>query len=154
MPYVQRDGAGKVIGKHARPQPGRATEFLDPAHADLQPTLAAHKLVRYVEIDLRTQELIAGGFVHAAKTFSLSLPAQHNWHGLLTGSDNSWLSFPVVVGTIDNDTHSLSNAAAVGSFVQDGFAVVFGHLSSGRTIKKAIFDAANRAAVDAVEDTG
>lgn len=35
MPYVQRDGAGKVIGRFANKQIGYAEEFLDDGHADL-----------------------------------------------------------------------------------------------------------------------
>lgn len=111
------------------------------------------KTQRYLEIDTRTQELIAAGFVHDSKTFSLSLNAQHNWHSLLTVADKQWLTFPVTVSTFDNDEYSLANVAALDNFAQAGFNAVFGHLTSGRDLKKQIFDATTKAAVDAVVDT-
>jgi len=38
MPYVKRDASGAVVARFANKQPGEAEEWLDDAHADLQPT--------------------------------------------------------------------------------------------------------------------
>jgi hypothetical protein len=119
---------------------------------DSVPYLNPLKAKRYGEIDLKTQALIAVGFTYDSNQFSLSLPAQHNWHGLLMAADKTWVTFPFVISTIDNNEYTLPTVAACNQFVRDGFDVVKGHLESGRSLKKQVFDATTKAAVDAVVD--
>lgn len=35
MPFVERNQTGDIVGLYARPQPGRAEEFLADDHADV-----------------------------------------------------------------------------------------------------------------------
>lgn len=112
--------------------------------------LGALKIKRYAEIDANTSALIAVGFVFEGKTFSLSIPAQINWNTLKSNeSDFSW---PVEVTKLNNDSYSLLQNKLV-SFWITGRDATVAHLDSGRALKKSIFDAADKAAVDAVVDT-
>ena len=112
--------------------------------------LAAYKQNRYNEIDLKTGALIIAGFTYDSKTFSLSINAQTNWNTLK--DQESEFTWPVDVTTIDNDTYSLVQAN-LGAFWTAGKDAVKGHLDSGRTLKKSVFDAADKVAIDAVVDT-
>ena len=113
-------------------------------------TLDAYKKLRFNEIDLTTQTLIAQGFVFDFQTFSLSLPAQKNWDAIKTSKAD--FTFPLSIGTINNNTYSLASND-VNTFWSNGRDTVLGHLDSGRALKKLVFDAVDRTAVDAVIDT-
>lgn len=113
--------------------------------------LAAYKDIRHEEIDARTEELITDtGFVFDSKTFSLSGNAQRNFDRQL--DEEPKYSFPIDISTKDNDTYSLAvnDNANFWIAMKDG---VNTHLDSGRVLKKSIFDAVDKAAVDAIEDT-
>jgi len=114
--------------------------------------LAALKLRRRKEIDAKTDNLIALGFSYDGEVFSAGLESQSNWHWLLSFAQNNWVTFPVSVSRMDDDEYELANAAAIDSFVQTGFSQIKAHLDSGRVLKKSVFDAADKAAVDAVVD--
>jgi len=117
----------------------------DPANLD------PHKEVRYQEIDKRTRELITVGFVHATKTFSLSEQAQSKWHGKYNARAD--VTFPFDVATIDNDAHTVADGAEAKTMYLLVVNTVNGHIESGGALKKSIFDAVDKAAVDAVVDT-
>jgi len=108
------------------------------------------KQERYKEIDLRTTQLISVGFTYDSNTFSLSTNAQTNWNNLKNNKvDFIW---PVEVSTIDNNVYSLA-LADIGTFWENEKDAVNGHLDSGRSLKKSIFDAVDETAIDAVVDT-
>jgi len=113
-------------------------------------SLADCKAARYVEIDAKTGGLISAGFVYDSKTFSLSPNAQANWNSLM--DNQSEFNWPVDITTIDNDTYSLE-VANISAFWNAAKNVLKGHLDSGRVLKKQIFDATDKAGVDAVVDS-
>jgi hypothetical protein len=112
-------------------------------------SLEALKEHRYLEVDIRTAELISVGFVFDGQTFSLSANAQRNWDSIKTSKPD--YSFPLDITTIDNNTYSLTNAN-VQAFWVAARDVVKSHLDSGRALKKSIFDAVDIAAVNLVVD--
>ena len=113
-------------------------------------SLAVYKTNRYPAIDRRTRELIAVGFAYDGETFSLSSQAQSKWHGLYNASSD--LTFPVKVTTVDNNEYSIPDGPTGKAMYLTGINTVKTHLDSGRTLKKSIYDAADKAAVDAVID--
>ena len=113
-------------------------------------TLPNYKLLRYNEIDLVTDALIAAGFTYDGETFSLTLEAQTNWNAL--NDQEAEYEWPVDVTTLTNETYSLS-AENLDAFWAAHRTAVDGHLDSGRVLKQAVFDAEDEAGVDAVEDS-
>ena len=112
--------------------------------------LSEYKQVKYEAIDLKTGSLIIVGFVYDSKTFSLSANAQSNWNVLK--DEEPEFTWPVEISTIDNDTYSLT-AANLDAFWNAGKDAIKDHLDSGRAYKKSVYDAVDKAAVDAVVDT-
>lgn len=113
-------------------------------------TLPQYKRLRHNAINRRTRELINDGFTYDSKTFSCSDIAQMNWNVL---KDNkAEFAFPKDISTKPNGRYSMTQPNV------DGFWTAMndhiqGHLDSGRTLNKSIKDAADEAAVDAIEDT-
>lgn len=120
---------------------------------DIPANLAALKAQRYTDIDDKTKELIAAGFTHATKTFSLSMAAQRNWTDLKNSDDAGWITYPEPVSTKDDNEHSLADSAALVAFCKDASDKPREHLKSGRDLKVSINDAVDTAAVDAIVDT-
>lgn len=118
---------------------------LDTTLMDL-PTLKSY---RFGEIDYKTEILIGIGFVFDGETFSLSPNAQRNWDSIKTSKAD--YTFPLNVSTIDNNVYSLTNPNVQAFWVAARDALK-NHLDSGRILKKAIFDAIDIPAVDAVID--
>lgn len=118
--------------------------FVDPSVS-----LIDYKNLRYNEIDYKTKELILQGFLFDGNTFSLSSSAQFNWNNLKVNESD--FTFPVIVSTIDSDEYTLTQANLL-PFWTVGKDTVKGFLDSGRDLKKLIFDATDRAGVDAVID--
>ena len=112
-------------------------------------TLLEYKKVRYDEIDLRTRQLVSVGFGFDGQVFSLSPPAQLNWTNVK--SSKADFTYPLMISTLNNNEYSLSNANVEG-FWTAGKDTLKGHLDTGRILKKSIFDAVDKAAVDVVED--
>lgn len=117
-------------------------------------SLAAAKEKRYVEIDRDTERLIAGGFGHAGKTFSLSAAAQSKWLGLAQiGASLDPSDFPIVVPTIDDlGTHSIADNVEIQTMLSVAFGTVKAHLDSGEALKASVRVAADLAGVAAVVD--
>lgn len=124
--------------------------YYDHDTPGLVQSLSAKKESRFIEIDIKTGQLIAAGFSFDSQTFSLSANAQANWNTLK--SQESEFTWPVEISTADNNTYSLAQVD-LSTFWQTGRDTVKGHLDSGRSLKKQVYDAANEAAVDAVVDT-
>lgn len=70
-------------------------------------TLQELKDIRYVEIDIRTRELISGGFTFDEHIFSMSINAQINWSNLLNIPDGM---FPLPVMSINEEVYMLALA--------------------------------------------
>ena len=112
-------------------------------------TLAAYKQAKYNAIDYKTGVLLSVGFTYDSKQFSLSANAQLNWSEI--HSNIAEFPDPVDVTLINNDTYSLTHAN-VNTFWTTAKDILKGHLDSGRALKKSVFDAVDKAAVDAVID--
>ena len=111
--------------------------------------LANLKEFRYEEIDIKTATLISVGFTFDGETFSLSANAQRNWDSIKTSKAD--YSFPLDITAKDNNTYVLTNPNVQAFWVAARDAVK-APLDSGRILKKAIFDAIDIAAVNAVID--
>jgi hypothetical protein len=117
------------------------------------PKLKPLKVARAAEIDARTEELIAEGFVASnGKRFRINDAAMLRY-GLLYEARNLAIAYPVLLNVYDNDgIQSLGSAAAVAVFYEE---IVLGHralLASGEALKQQIIDATTAAEVLAVED--
>ena len=109
------------------------------------------KLYRYNEIDNRTGELIATGFIYATKTFSLSLNAQINISALNQSRDE--LTYPINYNTIDDsDIYNVTDATDLHNMYLTALNTKKGHLDAGTALKDQIRAAADKPAVDAVID--
>ena len=112
-------------------------------------SLAEHKQVKFNAIDYKTGTLIAPGFTYDSQVFSTSVMAQQNWSEI--HSNTSEFADPCPISTKDNNEYSLAHAN-VNAFWTTGKDFVQGHLDSGRALKKSVFDAVDKAGVDAVVD--
>jgi len=109
---------------------------------------------RYAEIDARTNELIAQGFVFGGKLFSLSDDAQVNIIGLDLSRDDQMMTYPINYGAKDSgDYLALPDSATVHGLYLTALGTKRAHLDSGRTLKTAVFEATTIAAVNAVVDS-
>lgn len=115
--------------------------------------LASNKDERKSQIDARTSSLIAEGFTHASKQFSLALTAQANWLAVLTAGAASGLSYPHPVCAIDNTYHDAADEAEMITMATAGMTAKASALVTGGDLKKQIDDAADQAAVDAIVDS-
>lgn len=113
-------------------------------------TLADYKKVRYIEIKAKTGQLILSGFTFDGNQFSLALPAQVSWTNIK--GQKLDFTFPMMLSTLDHNEYSLTEAN-VDAFWTAARNAVKTHLDSGRVLKKSIFDAVDKAGVDAVVDT-
>lgn len=112
-------------------------------------TLSDYKANKNAQIDRRTRELIVEGFMFDNQTFSASIEAQKNW--LAIEAAESKFTFPIKITTIDDQEYSLAQVDK-DDFIQTGIDHVKGHIDSGRALKLDVNAAADKAAVDAVED--
>ena len=114
--------------------------------------LPARKSARKLGVDIRTQTLIAEGFTHASKIFSLSLAAQINWTN--AGLNPTALIYPYRVSTKDDlDFHDFADATEMQIAYGVALTIKANHLTAGADLKKDINDATTQAALDAVVDT-
>jgi hypothetical protein len=157
MPWVQRDGSNNVIATYGVQQPGIADEFLDPSHADLQPTLDDNRASKMLAIDTNTVILLAGGYTYASKQFSLSIPAQVKLDGLITSIERGNIvdpdDFPISVSALDESKYSITDAADAQAMWAAAVDRVKAIVSEGSDLKQQCLDAADQTALDAVSDT-
>lgn len=115
--------------------------------------LSELKESRYDEIDLRTVELIGGGFVFDGKSFSLSTQAQNNWTNIFSNKEtfNAFGSFPMEISTKDSDVYQLQYSD-VTSFWAAGMVAVKTPYNVGGNLKKSIFDASTVEEVNSIID--
>lgn len=115
-------------------------------------TLEEHKNKKHMAVDGRTRELIAVGFSHASKQFSLSPAAQQKLAYMHSMKDS--LTYPVKFNAIDDqDVLSIADATEMDAFCQAGVDAVRSHLDSGTALKDSVRAAADKAEVDAVVDS-
>jgi hypothetical protein len=108
------------------------------------------KAERRLQIDLKTQELIAKGFVYAGKTFSLSANAQIYWSNLLNVPADQ---YPLTVNTLDDlSTYEIASAEEARAVYAAALMTVKTRLGSGTALKNRIRAATTKAEVDAVVD--
>lgn len=126
-------------------------ETLDAiVHAHVAISLDDNKAVRIIQIDKRTDAIIAAGFLYDGNTFSLSTQAQMNWMGLYTLKDlQTW---PIGVTTAANETYQLALLNLV-AFIATGSQVIKNAVGSGRALKIAINAATTQEELDAIVDT-
>jgi hypothetical protein len=156
MPYVQRDGSNKVIGQFARPQPGVAEEWLDPGHADLQPTLDDNKATRCLMVDGKTRELLAQGYSYGGKQMSLSIYAQLKLDGVMTSIVRGNIvepdDFPISSSALDETKYSITDVADAQAMWAEMVDRVKAIVPAGSDLKQQILDAEDQAALDAITD--
>ena len=157
MPFVRRDGDGKVIGEYARPQPGKATEWLDDDHADLQPTFEENRTAKIAAIDVQSDALLAPGFTYDSKQFSLSEKAQIkilNFRvGILAGDIVDPTDYSINVSALDETDYEILDETSAKAYCKAGLDRVRNVLTTGTELKQSCLDAADQTALDLVTDT-
>jgi len=126
--------------------------FIDESGVDL--TVEIHELIkykniRYDQIDFRTRELITDGFVFDFKSFSLSNSAQMNWNKYK--DQEAKFTWPVAICSLEDETYNLAQVDLDNFWVAQKDQIE-AHLGTGRSLKSSIFNAVNRAGIDAVVD--
>lgn len=111
-------------------------------------TLEELKQIRYVEIDLRTRELIEAGFSFDTHTFSMSTNAQINWSNFPNLPDGL---FPLSIMDDVDDVYILSLANKT-NFYLSALGFKNGILQSGSVLKTQVKACTDDACVLAVMD--
>lgn len=112
-------------------------------------SLVERKATKNFNIDLRTQAIIAEGFVFDGELFSLSLKAQMNWLGLSTLQ--ALFQWPMAVTTDDDKEYHLSLLDLI-PFITTGSGKVADTIGSGRALKLRVNAAQDQDMIDAVVD--
>lgn len=111
-------------------------------------TLDELKDIRYTEIDMRTQELIAQGFPFDGHIFSMSLTAQINWSNFPNLPD---ALFPLTIIDISEAPYICSLANKM-NFYYSALNAKNGPLQSGGLLKAQIKACVDEACVNAIID--
>ena len=111
-------------------------------------TLDELKDIRYVEIDMRTQEIIAQGFLFDGRTFSMSLTAQINWSNFPNFPD---ALFPLTIIDISEAPYVCSLANKM-NFYYAALNAKNIPLQTGGNLKAQIELCADEACVNAIID--
>lgn len=130
----------------------------DVAKLGAQPTdealaaasLTAVKQSKRTAIDARSQAIIGEGFTFDGQRFGLSPEDQQHLTGLF--AFQAGLTFPIDLTTLDDTAYVVADAAALQNLCGAALGTVKAAIDSGRTLKIAVNDAADAAAVDAVVD--
>lgn len=102
-------------------------------------------------IDSRTRELIAGGFAHNGRVFSLSETAQRNLKVMKDDRDS--LTYPFNMSTADNsEVYGIADAAEVLTMYGVALTTLITHYQGGNALKAQVNAAVDVAGVDAVVD--
>lgn len=111
-------------------------------------TLDELKDIRYTEIDMRTQELIAQGFSFDSHTFSMSLTAQINWSNFPNLPD---ALFPLTIIDIVEGPYVCSLANKM-NFYYTALNAKNQWLQTGGVLKAQIHACVDEACVTAIID--
>lgn len=113
--------------------------------------LASRKNERMAEVDKKTQELIANGFMWNSVCCSLSTRAQIRIMGIRIAKDD--ITYPLVwSGKNDQDSMELANASEVNSFFLTALGTVKATVDSGTALKNSIRACSNIDAVNLIVD--
>lgn len=116
-------------------------------------SLAIYKKNKFIQIDGRTEELIASGFQYAGKTFSLSMNAQAKMMGINQIRSENEVVYPIRWNTKDdNDYYEIQNANDMRAFYLTGVGTYRAHVDAGTALKDLVRAATSKAEVDAVVD--
>lgn len=119
-------------------------EILDTGSMSLEEL----KKYRYAQIDNKTSELIAQGFVFDSHTFSMSTNAQINWSNFPNLPDEL---FPLNVMDLNEDLYSLALADKL-NFYLAALNYKNAQLQSGSALKAQIKAAVDVPSVNAITD--
>jgi len=113
--------------------------------------LAEYKAFRIDEIDSKTNDLIALGYVYQGYTFPLSQNGQINLLGMITTKD--YLPYPINLNNI-NDTavYQIQNATDLSNLYMTALATKKAILDSGTALKQQINAAIDELAVSLIID--
>jgi hypothetical protein len=111
-------------------------------------TLEELKNYRYLEIDNRTQELIAEGFVFDGRRFSMSINAQINWSNFPNLPDQV---FPLPIMDMDENLYILSLENKL-NFYLAALNFKNAQLKSGSALKAQIKACTNKECVNSIID--
>lgn len=103
--------------------------------------LLQYKHYRIDEVNLKTTELIEGGYTWAGKQFPLSTNGQINLLGLVNASQLGMLTFPIDLNTLnDEGRHPIQDTTEVYNIFGTALGTKKSYLDSGTTLKEAIMD--------------
>jgi hypothetical protein len=115
--------------------------------------LLGYKHYRIDKINLRTAELITGGYTWASKQFPLSTNGQINLLGLVNAAQLGILTFPIDLNTLnDEDRHPIADVTEVYNIFGTALGTKKAYLDSGTALKDSIMAAVDEAAVQAIID--
>lgn len=126
--------------------------FLEDIPAPPEPTLEEVKAKKVLEIDQKTQALIAAGFTFDSAQFSLSINAQMNWSALLTFQNAGQLSYPCAVTNKEDTEYQIADPTTLVQFCGAAMVAVNTPIATGRALKVSVQAASTIAEVDTVID--
>lgn len=116
-------------------------------------SLTCHKKNKFLSIDIRTNELISGGFIYAGKRFSLSQQAQSKMMGVHQIRDDPMLTYPIKWNTNDdNDYYDVIDSADMHTFFMTGVSTYKAWVDAGTALKDQVRAATSKEEVDAIID--
>jgi hypothetical protein len=112
------------------------------------------KIAKAAEIDARTEELIAEGFVVSnGKRFKIDDGSITRYHMMYAMRNSLDMVYPVVITTYDEqNAQTLSNNGMVASFTEEIFIGHQAIVASGSALKQQLINASTLAEVEAVVD--
>ena len=147
------DGAGEITIVFDVDLTADETAVLDAAMGNYDGELYTARALRMRNVDVRTRELLAQGFLYDGHVFSLSLEAQANWNRMIAKHAADKLTFPTdEVSTFYGVRHSFVDAASFNAFADAYLAAVDTVIESGRALKDQINAATTVGDVNAVID--
>jgi len=139
----------------AEPDDEAAIRAVVAEHTGTEHRLPVLQAQRVLEVDLRTDELIAGGFQFppgAGAYFSLNITAQLRMLGMFQMRANPDI-YPVMWNSLDDTSvFTIPDQATAEAFHLTAAATIQGTVNSGTTIKDAIRAATTIEELDAVVD--
>lgn len=116
-------------------------------------TLGDCKILRYHEIDIKTESKIKLGFSYQGKVFSLSANAQTNILALDNTKDDPALIYPIGYSTIDDSEHyDVLDATDLHNMYLTALATKKAWVDSGTALKDAVRAAIDENAVSLIID--
>lgn len=136
-------------------------ELSGPDETLLYATMDAHavdelketQVAKEAAINLKTDAMIAAGFMYNSKNFSLSIESQSKMTAAYQIRNEPAMVWPIRWNTRDDqDAHELVDAAELAVFYMTAVGTIRAILDSGTALKDAVRAATTVAEVDAVVD--